>query len=169
MAPLLQIRECNPQCSDALSLLAEAAVEASLLYPEFQDPSAPSPTNQPNLPRGVYLVAYLGEEPVGMAAHRPIDDRTTEVRRMYVKKAARRNGVARALLDRVEEHAKSVGFTKLLLETGNRQVPAIELYRQSGFTHIDPFGQYQDDPTSVCFQKAIHAHTPSAASEETQR
>ena len=163
MAPLLQVRECNPQCDDAISLLAEAAVEASLLYPEFHDPSAPGPTNQANLSRGIYLVAYIGEEPVGMAAHRPIDDSTTEVRRMYVKKEARRGGIARALLKRLEEHARSVGFTHLLLETGNRQVPAIELYLQCGFMQIEPFGQYRDDPTSVCFKKAIHVHTASAA------
>ena len=163
MTPPLQIRACNPQCGDALSQLAEAAVEASLLYAEFHDPNAPSPTNQANPPRGIYLVAYLCKEPVGMAAHRRLDDTTTEVRRMYVKKAARRHGVARALLEHIEEHAKSVGFTHLILETGNRQVPAIKLYLQYGFTHIEPFGQYQDETTSVCFQKAIQAHTPSAA------
>jgi putative acetyltransferase len=156
MTATIQILEANPQCDDALTLLREAAVEASALYPEFHDPSARGPTNQPNPPRGIYLIAYLNDEPIGMAAHRPIDEETTEVRIMYVKQGARRLGLAHALLQRLEYHAKSVGFTCLVLETGNRQVAAMTLYGEYGFTRIEPFGRYKEDPTSVCFKKAIH-------------
>lgn len=82
---------------------------------------------------------------------------------MFVKSTARRAGIARALLQRLEEHAKSVGFTFLVLETGCRQIPAMALYRQYGFTRIAPFGSYQNDPTSVCFKKAIDGRSPDAA------
>ena len=159
----LHIREVDPQGNDALVLLREAAEEARDLYPDLHDPGAPWPTNPPNPPLGVYLVSYESGQPVGMAAHRPIDERTTEVRRMYVLRRVRRLGVARALLQRIEEHACSAGFRRLVLETGNRQLPAMRLYEAYGFTRIEPFGEYTDDPTSVCYEKAIRSNHAGSA------
>ncbi len=41
------------------------------------------------------------------------------------------------------------------LETGNRQLPAMALYRAHGYREIEPFGLYQSDPLSVCFEKRL--------------
>jgi putative acetyltransferase len=159
----LHIREVNPQGNDALALLRQAAAEARDLYPELHDPNAPWPTNPPTPTLGTYLISYYSDQPVGMAAHRPIDAITTEVRRMFVVKRVRRIGIARALLERIEEHASSVGFARMVLETGNRQLPAMRLYEAYGFTRIEPFGQYKHDPTSVCYSKSIRFHYAGAA------
>lgn len=159
----IDIREVDPQSTDPLLLLERAAVEAKLLYPEQHDPFAPRPTNSPTPPRGLYLVAYRSGIPVGMGAHRPIDEQTTEVRRMFVITEERRSGVGAALLAKIEGHARLLGFTALVLETGNRQIPAMALYERSGFRRIEPFGVYTDDPTSVCYRKEIHAKPFGAA------
>jgi hypothetical protein len=45
----------------------------------------------------------------------------------------------------------------LLLETGNRQHPAMSLYEGYGFTRIPAFGQHVSDPTSVCYSKRVVA------------
>ena len=151
----LSVREVDPLGVEALTLLREAALEAQQLYPEFHDPLAPGPINQPTPPRGVYLVAFAGSEPVGMGAHRPLDAESSEVRRMFVTRHARGQGVARKILAHLEAHARVQGFKRLALETGNRQLPAIRLYESSGFNRIPPFGQYAEDATSVCFAKAL--------------
>jgi GNAT superfamily N-acetyltransferase len=151
----LVVQEVDPLGIEALALLREAALEASQLYPEFHDPEAPGPTNQPTPPRGVYLVAFTGKEPVGMGAHRPLDSESSEVRRMFVSRQARGQGIARTILGLIEAHAKAQGFTRLVLETGNRQLPAIRLYETSGFNRIPAFGNYASDPTSVCFAKSL--------------
>ncbi|MDZ7651576.1 MAG: GNAT family N-acetyltransferase [Burkholderiaceae bacterium] len=140
-----------------MALLHEAALEARALYPEFHDPLAPMPTNRPTPTKGVYLVAFAAERPVGMGAHRPLDEETTEVRRMFVTQEARNRGVARAVLQRIEAHARSEGFQRLVLETGNRQMPAMRLYESSGFARIPAFGEYANDPTSVCYAKSLLA------------
>lgn len=153
-----QAVEVDPQGADALALLREAAIEARALYPEIHtDPRAPWPTNAPTPPRGVYLVVYAQGRAVGMGAHRPLDATTTEIRRMYVLQSHRRFGVARILLAALERHAAAQGFTHLRLETGYRQQPAMRLYTAFGFVRIAPFGAYADDPSSVCFEKAIGA------------
>lgn len=145
----------DPLGPEALFLLHEAALEARRLYPDLIDPAAPMPTNQPLRPGDTYLIAFLEGNPVGCGALRREDERTAEVRRMYVLRQARRTGIARAILIRLEEEACRFGYETLLLETGNRQHPAISLYEAYGFTRIAPFGPYVNDPTSVCYSKRV--------------
>lgn len=151
----LSVVESNPLGPEALALLHEAALEVRDLYPDLHDPNAPLPTNLPTPARGAYFVAFACGRPVGMGAHRPRDEETSEVRRMFVTRTARNQGVARAILGRVEEHARSQGFRRLVLETGNRQHAAMRLYESSGFARIPAFGEYANDPTSVCYAKSL--------------
>ena len=48
-----------------------------------------------------------------------------------------------------------MGYTVMRLETGNRQHPAMALYESFGFERIAPFGEYANDPTSVCYEKNL--------------
>ena len=150
-------QQVDPQGPEARTLLRLAAVEARALYPELHAPGAPWPTNEPTPPRGVYLVAYLDGQPVAMGAHRPIDECSTEIRRMYTVARARRTGAAKAVLLELEAHARREGFTELKLETGFRQEAAMRLYESLGFRRIPAFGQYRDDPTSVCYAKQLQS------------
>jgi GNAT superfamily N-acetyltransferase len=157
-----EIRAVDPQGEDALALLREAAIDARALYPELHRPNAPWPTNPPNPPRGAYLVAYVDGQPTACGALRPVDADCAEVRRMYVLKQARRGGLASAMLRALEAEALARGFSLLRLETGMRQLPAIALYRAHGFVQIAPFGDYANDPTSVCFEKQLAAPIATA-------
>jgi GNAT superfamily N-acetyltransferase len=74
---------------------------------------------------------------------------------MFVTARRRRRGLASAVLAALEEHALRLGYTRLLLETGDRQRPALALYAKRNFQRIPAFGQYANDPTSTCFEKAL--------------
>jgi putative acetyltransferase len=83
-----------------------------------------------------------------------------EVKRMYVREAARGRGVAQALLARIENEARSAGHTLLRLETGDRQIAAMRLYARAGFVRCPAFGTYsamtpEAVATSVFFEKKI--------------
>jgi putative acetyltransferase len=87
-----------------------------------------------------------------------------EVKRMYVRPAARGTGVARALLARVETEARSAGITDLRLETGVHQPAAIRLYERAGFRPCDAFGPYATMPpaaiaTSLFYVKRLSAES----------
>ena len=58
------------------------------------------------------------------------------IRDLYVRPAARRRGVARALLSAVEDEARASGAHRLSLQTESANVRAIELYATSGFTAL---------------------------------
>ena len=87
-------------------------------------------------------------------------DGFAEVKRMFTRPIARRQGVAKAVLRRLEAEAKRAGHSVLRLETGMYQGEAIEFYVRAGFERCDAFGEYvsmsaQAIETSVFYEKTI--------------
>jgi GNAT superfamily N-acetyltransferase len=106
-------------------------------------------------PSGTFIVAWMDDAAVGCGGLRRIDDATGEIKRMFVAADARRRGVARALLAELEATARSLGYTRLILETGVKQPEAIALYQAHGYGPIKPYGVYKDSPLSRCFGKSL--------------
>lgn len=110
-------------------------------------------------PGVVFFLARLDGRPVGCGGV-AFADGLAEVKRMYVRPAARGRGVGRAVLARLEEEARARGVSRLVLETGDVQHDAIRLYERSGFTRCPAFGQYAAMPPdsierSIFFEKRI--------------
>ncbi len=78
-----------------------------------------------------------------------------ELKRMYVRSEFRGRGFGRRLLAHLERLAVDQGVTKMRLETGIYQPEAIGLYEKSGYQRIPPFGDYWDDPVSLCYEKRL--------------
>ena len=76
-----------------------------------------------------------------------------ELKRMYVLPRHRGRGLARRVLIALERIAKEQGLRRLILETGDRQVAAITLYRSAGYRRIPPFGPYDERDPSVCYAR----------------
>ena len=105
--------------------------------------------------RGAFLVAYAGDRAVGCGAVRRIESDACEIKRMYVEPRMRGRGIARLVLQRLEEEAKKLGASRLLLETGTRQPEAIALYTTAGFSPTVPYGEYTPSPLNAFFAKRI--------------
>ena len=93
-------------------------------------------------PRGRLYLARLDSMPAGCVALRPIEATTGEVKRMFVLSSARRNGVARALMEQLISDARRMGYTHIRLGTLNEMTAAQNLYRELGFNQIP---QYRAD------------------------
>ena len=106
-------------------------------------------------PGGIFLVAWLADEAVGCGGVRRYEDGVGEIKRMYVHPDARRNGIASAVLTAVEVHARELGYTRLILETGTMQPEAIALYESHGYAPIDAYGHYKSSPLSRCYAKQL--------------
>ena len=63
-------------------------------------------------PGGAYLVGYEGAEAVAGGGLRRLGDGVAEIKRMYVRPAARSRGVAAALLAALESEAVSLGLPR---------------------------------------------------------
>src|SRR5262249_35357421 len=92
-------------------------------------------------------------------AFRPFEG-AAEIKRMFVAQSHRRQGLGKLVLNFLEAEAARRGYARAILETGNRQHEAIELYRSQGWTPIPVFGHYQGDPLSLCFEKPLAPPTP---------
>lgn len=107
-------------------------------------------------PRVSFFVATSGDgRLLGCGALYRHDETLGEVKSMYVRPEARRLGVARALLARVEAAAREAGIARLSLETGAVYAPAIALYEAAGFQPCEPFAAYRPDPLSVFLTKRL--------------
>ena len=151
----VRIANVDPESVAALSLLRHAAIEVRALYDEI--PGPPWPTNSALGPRDIYVLAYEGEDPIACGAFRELDARTCEVHRVFVLREYRRRGVASEILSYLQEEARRMGYELMRLETGKRQLAAMEFYARFGFSKIEPFGVHVGDPTSVCYELRIGA------------
>ena len=95
---------------------------------------------------GAFVVAWLGDEAVGCGGVRRLRPQVAELKRMFVDAAARRRGVARALLAELEGAARRFGYRELWLETGTEQPEAIALYESAGYLPVPPFDPHDGQP-----------------------
>lgn len=101
------------------------------------------------------IVAYNDSKPVGCGAIRPIDVDIVEIKRMYVTPPARKKGIATQILAALEIWAAEMSYKQCVLETGQKQPEAIDLYTKCGYRIIPNYGPYVGVENSVCFSKDI--------------
>ncbi|MBQ0895637.1 GNAT family N-acetyltransferase [Micromonospora sp. U56] len=106
-----------------------------------------------------YLAVVVDGRAVACGGVQSLDAATGELKRMYVRPAYRGRGIARQLLTALEELAFQRGHSVVCLETGVYLPAAIGLYTSCGYEPIPVYGEYVDNPYSVCFAK----HLPVAA------
>lgn len=101
-------------------------------------------------------VAYENGEPCGCCCWRALDAVTAEIKRVFVRPEARRNGAARSLLEAIEAHAAASGCHRAVLETAKDTPDAVAFYHRIGYTVLpEGFGPYMGDANCICFEKTI--------------
>lgn len=101
------------------------------------------------------ILAYLNEEPAGCGCYRPKSADTVEIKRMYVRPAFRNRGLAGQILVSLERQAAGKGFSRSILETGNKQPEAIRTYQKNGYRIIPNFPPYENVRESICMEKML--------------
>ena len=105
-------------------------------------------------PAGAILMASLDGEPVGCVVLAALDPPGfCEMKRLYVRDAARGHGIGRALVDEVMAVARSLGYTVMRLDTAPELAVARAMYAAMGFREIPPYHDRYADP--ICFEKEL--------------
>ena len=103
-------------------------------------------------PQGTMLVARLPDRlPVGCCGVRRLTDEVGEIKRLFVREAGRRRGVARALLAAAEDAARDLGYRELWLDT-HADEPAA-LFASAGWKAIPAYNDH--DYARYWFSRAL--------------
>ncbi len=150
----MTIEGISPAHPEARALIGELDAEIAVINPG-------SPINGIDAAEferagGYFVVAREAGAAVGCGAFRPLDGGCAEIKRMFVRPASRKRGVARAILRHLEGEVWRRGFGSIVLETGHRHAAAIALYGSEGYFPIPPYLGYVGSPISRCFAKGRH-------------
>lgn len=151
MSPELRVAAYDSD--DAQLLTAEVQQEYVRRYGGEGD-TAPVDTSEFDGANGRFFVVYVDDIPAAMGGWRRLGDEA-EIKRMYVRPAFQRRGLARLILVELERTAAAAGITRLILETGPEQPEGIALYRSAGYEDVPAFGYYADEPLSVHLGKVL--------------
>jgi putative acetyltransferase len=90
-------------------------------------------------------------ELLGVGALKQLDRRHAELKSMHTARAARGQGIGRAMLGHLIGVARERGCRRVSLETGSMDAfaPARALYASAGFRPCGPFGDYSPSRSST--------------------
>jgi ribosomal protein S18 acetylase RimI-like enzyme len=131
-------------------LILRLAVEA---FAEFRDTLVPPPgilresieDVARSIETGGAVIAWDGDVPVGSARFHPEPDHLY-VGRVAVPPAYRRRGIASAMMDFIEDHARSLGYVETRVQVRQALPSNVALYESLGYTvcSADPHPRVPD-------------------------
>ena len=146
------ITSAYDRIEDIRSLFSEYTDMLVSINPEFHlyldiqhyDDEKENPSLKYALPDGrLYLDISDDGIARGCIALRKLSDGKGEVKRLYVRPEYRGKGIATALVERIIEDARNIGYKELYLDTLPELESAVRLYKLFGFEET---GQYNDSP-----------------------
>jgi GNAT superfamily N-acetyltransferase len=93
-------------------------------------------------PKGRLLLGHCDGQLAGTACMKTLDvapGAIGEIKRLYVRPAFRRRGVGRALICRLLDEGRAIGYTRIRLDSARFMTGAHALYRSFGFHEIAPY------------------------------
>ena len=108
------------------------------------------------------FIARENGRAVACGALRRHADGIGEVKRMYTRPEMRGHGIGGRIVGEIEKLARREGFSKLVIETGDRHDAARQIYERAGFTRCGPVLDYPDSVWSAFYEKRLDAEDKAA-------
>lgn len=101
------------------------------------------------------IVIYKDNVAIACGAFKEYSEDTVELKRIFVRKEERGQGLSKIIVSELEKLAKEKGYKHAVLETGLKQIEAIGLYKNAGYTVTENYGAYVGNTNSVCMKKDL--------------
>ena len=149
---MIVLRQVNPRQADAAKLIRQLDEYQESMYPsESNHLDSLDELSKPNVD---FLAAYADSEICGIGAVKVLSD-YGEIKRLYVPEKHRGKGIAKEIVEELENCLVKRSIFTARLETGIHQHEAIDLYKRLGYLEVAPFGDYTKDPLSLFMEKKI--------------
>ncbi len=125
----------NSDCGEIVNLVYSVLKEYNL-EPDAESTDADlNDIEQSYFERGgtFYVLEEQAGSIIGAYGLCPLDDRTCELRKMYLNSSYRGKGLGKLLLENALSEARQLGFKAVVLETASVLKEAIGLYKSYGF------------------------------------
>jgi ribosomal protein S18 acetylase RimI-like enzyme len=132
----VRIVDYEPSHEEAFRRLNEAWISKYFIIEPADRKVLDSPQSQILEKGGHILVALLADAVVGVCALLQLDDNGYELAKMAVSPEVQGRGIGWMLGRAAVERARSLGASRLYLESNTRLKPAIALYEKLGFRRI---------------------------------
>ena len=152
MSPTIKVVKTTSENPDFISLIKIFDTFLWERYPELKKEYWGN--NLIEFNENVILI-YRDEKPVASGCFKKYNEKTVELKRMFVSPEARGLGLAQLVINELETAAKNLGFETMILETLYKQIEAIGLYQKMGFSIVDNYEPYVGLSNSVCMSKSI--------------
>jgi GNAT superfamily N-acetyltransferase len=141
MIRLEHITEANAELETVRQLFLDYQQElnADLCFQSFEA-ELKDPLKKYGPTTGSLLLAYYQDQPAGCIALQPLPEAgVCEMKRLYVVPSFRKFGIGRKLVQAILDDAKALGYRTMKLDTLDRLQPAIQLYKDFGFTDASAY------------------------------
>ena len=101
------------------------------------------------------LIAYDDGKAVGCAGLKRYNDKSTEIKRVWVQPEYRRQHIADKMMQLVEQKAKEQGFARVILQTRPQMTEAVGMYTKRGYKLIENYPPYDKLIGAVCYAKEL--------------
>jgi GNAT superfamily N-acetyltransferase len=143
----------RPDTSDAIMLIDELETHLAPLYPQT---SRYGYSVEKLIQQGVaFFVSRRDGAPAGCGGVQFYGTEYGELKRMFVLPKFRGMGLAKLMLEHLENYTREHNIHLLRLETGIYQTEAIGLYERMGYLGCPPFGEYTEGPLNIFFEKRL--------------
>ncbi len=110
-------------------------------------------------PETTVFVARDGGEAVAIGALHRHGESIAEVKRIYTAPSHQGQGLGGRILAEIVALAQCEGFSRLVLETGDKHPAAWRIYERAGFTRCGPVLDYPDSAYSVFYSRPLQAQS----------
>jgi putative acetyltransferase len=137
---------------------------------EFQDyePEFASLPGKYAAPEGRLLLAWKDGNVVGCAALRKVDGSICEMKRVYIRPAARGEGLGRRLIESILAEAREAGYSRICLDVLPEFVAAQGIYESLGFRPAPPIG-FNPVPGTKFLGLDLTSSQPADATQDFHR
>lgn len=151
----------EPEVAQARVLFREyqESLGVDLCFQGFEDElaSLPAPYSAPD---GILSLASWSGHLAGCVGFKPLFGDVCELKRLYVRPAYRGHGIGRALCLVTIEEAEERGYRWMRLDTLERLESALRLYRDLGFTEIDPYYANPLEEPVIYMERSLTSRSP---------